>query len=102
MKLYLDDMRPVPDGWELVRTYHDAIYMLKCCDVTEISLDHDLGSVKSGYDVLNWIEAEAVLNPSYKPPKIYIHTANPSARIKMELGKSAIEKFQLIKESSTP
>jgi len=92
MKVYLDDERLCPYGWSKVETATDAIFLLKHYDVYEISLDHDLGmDNETGYDVLLWIEEQVFLN-CYKPPKIYIHTANPSARIKMENAVKNIKK----------
>jgi len=43
MKLYIDDERTVPEGWELARTFHEAIYKIENQEYSEISLDHDLG-----------------------------------------------------------
>ncbi|MBF4323163.1 cyclic-phosphate processing receiver domain-containing protein, partial [Vibrio anguillarum] len=61
MKVYLDDERDTPEGW--VRSYwpEEVIELLKSGNVTEISLDHDLGDDDhgTGYDVVLWIE-EAV------------------------------------------
>lgn len=65
-------------------------------DVTEISLDHDLGDDErgTGYDVLTWIEEQMVL-AKFAPPLMKVHSANSSARRKMELAISAIEKRRL-------
>lgn len=51
----------------------------------ELSLDHDHGDDErgTGYDVVLWIE-EAVMTRGFKPPKITVHSANSSARIKMQ------------------
>ena len=61
--------------------------------VEEISLDHDLGDDErgTGYDVVLWIE-KAVITDGFIPPKIVVHSANSSARAKMELGIRSIEK----------
>ncbi|WP_232466394.1 cyclic-phosphate processing receiver domain-containing protein [Burkholderia ubonensis] len=69
----------------------EAIALLQTGKVTEISLDHDLGDDTrgTGYDVLEWIEAEVVLN-GFKPPQIRVHSANPSARAKMLAAIGAI------------
>ena len=93
MKVYLDDERETPEGW--VRAYwpEEAIEFLKTGKVAEISLDHDLGDDEhgTGYDVVLWIE-EAVITEGFKPPKITVHSANSSAREKMELGIESIVK----------
>lgn len=44
MKLFVDDIRPAPEGWQQARTVTDAIRFLDMFghDVTEVSLDHDI------------------------------------------------------------
>jgi len=93
MKVYLDDERQTPDGWERVYWPEEAIELLKSGNVTEISLDHDLGDDErgTGYDVILWIE-EAVVLDGFVPPNIKVHSANSSARAKMELGIESILK----------
>ncbi len=61
--------------------------------MTDLSLDHDLGDDDhgTGYDVVVWVEEQVYVN-DFIPPKIKVHSANPSARVKMELGISNIEK----------
>ncbi|AFJ02714.1 hypothetical protein Q7C_1565 [Methylophaga frappieri] len=94
MKVYLDDERKTPDGW--VRCYwpDEVIELLYSGEVTEISLDHDLGDDErgTGYDVLLWIE-EAVGGRGWQPPKISVHSANASARQKMEAAIRQIDKL---------
>ena len=96
MRVFLDDERPTPEYW--VRAYwpEEAIALLKSGLVEEISLDHDLGDDKhgTGYDVILWIE-KAVVFDSFKPPKITIHSANPSARVRMLAGIASIERLVL-------
>lgn len=91
MKVYLDDIRIPASDWVRVRWPDEAIGLLKTGLVTELSLDHDLGNDRkgTGYDVLLWIE-ESVANTAFIPPKITIHTSNPSARQKMEAAVSKI------------
>ncbi|CAM4150764.1 cyclic-phosphate processing receiver domain-containing protein [Vibrio agarivorans] len=92
MKVYLDDERQAPEGWYRVYWPEEAIALLNKGDVTEISLDHDLGDDAhgTGYDVVLWIE-EAVALRGFKPPIIHVHSANSSARYKMSLGIANIE-----------
>jgi hypothetical protein len=91
MKIYLDDMRKEPIGWQLVKTAEEALTALKTGNVTHLSLDHDLGDDEAGtgYDVILWIEREVFIN-GFVAPEIKIHTANISARKKMELGLNKI------------
>lgn len=91
MKVYLDDLRPAPEGWVRVFWPDEVIALLKTGLVTEISLDHDLGSEQrgTGYDVLLWIE-DAVVTTRFIPPKITVHSANPVARQRMDAAIAAI------------
>ena len=93
IKVYLDDERATPEGWIRVYWPNEAIKLLESGNVTHISLDHDLGNDEkgTGYDVVLWIE-EAVVTRDFKPPLITVHSANPSAREKMERGIQAIYK----------
>ena len=64
MKIWLDDERPMPSEFDVhARTADDAIRYIENNDVELISFDHDLGREENGtgYDVANWIEAEAYL-----------------------------------------
>jgi len=96
MRVFLDDERITPDGWVRVYWPDEAIALLKSGMVDEISLDHDLGddSRGTGYDVIRWIEEAVALN-SFEPPKIFVHSANASAREKMIAGIAAIGRIGL-------
>lgn len=91
MKIYLDDCRPTPQGW--VRCYwpDEVIALLQTGEVTDLSLDHDLGDDErgTGYDVILWIE-EAVALEGFIPPLINVHSANTAAVTKMKAGILAI------------
>ena len=94
MKVYLDDERETPVGWTRVYWSGEAIELLETGQVIEISLDHDLGDDErgTGYDVIHWIEEQVVTN-SFKPPVIRVHSANISARQKMDLGIASIQRL---------
>jgi hypothetical protein len=104
MKVYLDDVRPTPDGWIGCRWPEEVIEHLKSGKVEEISLDHDLDdplvqgqgycsslTERTGYDVLLWIEEQVIVH-GFVPPKINVHTANASARLKMLAAVKQIER----------
>ncbi|KZX81326.1 hypothetical protein A3715_17035 [Oleiphilus sp. HI0009] len=94
MKVYLDDVREAPFGWKRAYWPKDTINLLQKHNVTQLSLDHDLGNDKkgTGYDVLLWIE-DQVINNGFKPPSITVHSANISARHKMDMAIENINKF---------
>lgn len=94
MKIFLDDERATPDGWTRTFWPQEVIDLIQCCDVTDISLDHDLGDdVRgTGYDVLLWIEEQVATNKLI-PPTICVHSANVSARMKMEAAIESIHRL---------
>jgi hypothetical protein len=60
VRVWLDDRRPAPRGWRRCYTPDQMIELLQTGEVTEISLDHDLGLTEgereeTGYDVLLWM-----------------------------------------------
>jgi hypothetical protein len=77
MNVWLDDVREMPEGFNLhVTTYDDAILSLMTGKVLFISFDHDLGDgKKTGYDVAQWIEQQAF---QYLIPRLKwdIHSAD--------------------------
>lgn len=112
MKIWLDDIRPAPDGWFWVKDAVTAIAIIKkdgfivgddkfpngyenAEDVTEISFDHDLGpgyEGNTGYRVACLIEQLAAHN-QIKPIKWTIHSANPVGRKNIEWAMKNAEKF---------
>lgn len=97
MKIWLDDEREPPDiTWLWVKIPRYVNYLLNLADVSEISLDHDLGDddgIGTGYDVLKFIERK-LHEDGAEPPVIHIHTTNPSARRKMELAVESINRYK--------
>jgi len=94
--VWLDDVRPAPEGWTRITTAHEAIALLEAGGVAEISLDHDLGdeaTCGSGYQVACWIE-EAVATRGVAPPKIAIHSANVVGRERMRRAIESIERLR--------
>jgi len=121
MKVWLDDVRKPPVGWEWRKTALEAIELLKSGEVRELSLDHDLEP--EHYD-LPIEENIAVITVGDKtdsqesenedpysrlpdttgysvclwmaqndvwPPIMYIHSASPPGRARM---KSIIERYK--------
>ena len=82
MKLWLDDYRRPPFGFDWVKTADDAIKALSTGKYTTVSLDHDLceahyaglpTSVKTGYDVVRWMVQNHVW-----PQLVMVHSMSPS------------------------
>lgn len=89
MRIWLDDERPMPPEYDTYcRTAEEAIELLKTNQVTDISLDHDLGTgYSTGYEVAKWIEENAI-NGTLKPIQhLHVHSQNPVGKqnIKMAL-----------------
>ena len=87
MKIWLDDLRPAPSGYESVRSVNEAIAVIteaeeKGIEIELLDLDHDLGDFAGdGGDaikLLDWLAERETFYP------IEIHTANPVGRANME------------------
>jgi hypothetical protein len=78
VKVWLDDIRPMPDEYtHHVKTAEEAIKLLETGQVIEISLDHDLGDYRlTGYDVAKWIEEQAIKG-NLGRIRCRIHSQNP-------------------------
>lgn len=80
MRLWLDDIRPAPEGWVWVETVEKAIDLISSGEVIEASLDHDLGlGQQEGYGLILWM-AENDLWPS---EAISVHSSNPPGSERM-------------------
>jgi hypothetical protein len=87
IRVWLDDVRPAPPGWEWVKTAPDCIDLLNENQVTHLSLDHDLlpehytdaSRDGTGLDVLTFLESRPK-----DLPTIYLHTQSRHGRPRME------------------
>ena len=87
MKIWVDDIRPAPDGYRIVRSVNEAKEMIetyeamkrisggkKYYDIELIDLDHDAGDFASDggdyINILNWLEETGRNYP------IHIHSMN--------------------------
>ena len=96
MRVFLDDIRDTPEGWVRAYTVPELIDIFRkyASEITELSLDHDLGSdQKSGYDFMRWLESQVFANKFDSIPKIGFHTANPVGREQMELVLDSIQRI---------
>lgn len=76
-KLYIDDLRPVPEGWVLAKTSAEAIRLLDENPAYEaISFDHDLGGDDTSRVVVLWL----CEHEDKWPQRAYIHSMNPVGR----------------------
>lgn len=91
MKLYVDDERPCPEGWTVARTYDEALFCLILYNITDLSLDHDLGWGRTGYDLLRELSEMYAYGRAFIPEHIYCHSANPVGRKHIE---QLIERIQ--------
>lgn len=87
MKLWLDDLRPVPYGYEGAKSVNEAKKLIQEAEhngieIEALDLDHDLGDyADQGGDairLLDWLAERETFYP------VEIHTANPVGRANME------------------
>lgn len=93
MRVYLDDIRQTPEGFD-VRTYNAQLTMdlVKTGQVTYISLDNDLGEKLEGYDVAKYIE-ELAFNGLIPRMGWAIHSANAPARMLIQTALQNADRF---------
>ena len=87
MKLWLDDLRPVPYGYEGAKSVNEAKKLIQEAEhngmeIEALDLDQDLGDyADQGGDairLLDWLAERETFYP------VEIHTANPVGRANME------------------
>lgn len=87
MKIWLDDIRPAPEGWIWRKdSQHILVDILFSSHlIEEISFDHDLGEDSlTGYEILNVIEQMIVAGTWGGNLNFHIHSSNPVGRKNME------------------
>ena len=86
MKIWLDDIRPAPEGFTLAHSVNEAILFIEHAErlgmpIELIDCDHDLGDYFSdgggGIKLLDWVCERQAFYPSN------LHTANPVGRDNM-------------------
>lgn len=99
IKVWLDDERPAPEGWKKCLWPEQVIMLIVSAglsgkfEVTDISLDHDLGedNGRTGYDVIRYIQKQLVTGQwNGNVPNLYCHSDNPVGRKHIELGIASI------------
>lgn len=87
LNLFLDDLRPTPEGFDRVYTVKECINKIKEFNNNKIgigilSLDNDLGkNQKEGRKVVDFIELEFINNPNFILPEfIIVHSSNAVAK----------------------
>lgn len=81
MKLFVDDERRAPEGWNIARSSAMALVFLESwregsIDIDAISLDHDL-SIVDGEDDTTRPLVLWMCEHDLWPREVYVHTANP-------------------------
>jgi hypothetical protein len=77
MKLWVDDIRRAPKGWQWLFTSEQTIVVLRACKMNNLvpkamSLDHDLGGDDTTRPVVLWC-----CENDFWPEEVYVHSANP-------------------------
>ncbi len=106
MRLFVDDIRPAPEGFTLVREVNEAIKFIDMYrfDLEQISLDHDISlevevagtyrpfpSPETYRAVARYIKE--VYKTEAKKPVITLHSANPYGRVAM---RAILEGFEVV------
>ncbi len=78
MKLFLDDLRKAPAGYQTVTNFRDCIFALSITEYEAVSLDYSLGERWTGLDVLKWMKEHEKF-----PAKLNIHSTHSYGRAAM-------------------
>jgi hypothetical protein len=87
MKIWVDDLRPVPSGYVGTKSVNETIELIEKLEnagerIELLDLDHDLGDYASqGGDAIRILDYLAERGTFYP---VTIHTANPVGRANME------------------
>lgn len=88
IKIWLDDIRPAPNGYFHCRSVNEAKLKIIHCEaekneIEEINCDHDLGDYAAdggdGIKLIDWLAERKTFYP------IKMHTQNPVGRENMQL-----------------
>lgn len=86
MKIFVDDYRPTPRGWECAHNVTEAIRKIFTSpeNIEVIALDHDISeSSETFFAVAYFLYSHASQFDILHKPLIYIHTGNPVAAQQM-------------------
>ena len=85
MKLWIDDVRPAPDGWVWAKTSGEALSHIHTGVVREVSFDNDLGpGMLEGWEIANEFLQLVRMDTIPAPAKAKCHSANVAARPRIE------------------
>lgn len=94
VKIWLDDVRPAPSGWIHAKNYKEFWFAIHehLREISAISLDHDLGEQKTGYDAVCLLET---LASGGTLPRVNLraHSANPVGVQKILAAFDSIERL---------
>ena len=105
INVFLDDEREPPnDGehWVVVRTAEACMLLLthlRPSSIDRLSLDHDLGTEDTGYDVAVFVEGCAA-NGRRVAKYLLCHSANPVGRARIERAFASARRH--LETASTP
>jgi len=100
MQLYLDDLRPTPEGFDRVYSYEEFVAYLERKGLPDfISFDHDLGEDLSGYDCAKYLVAYC-LEHQRSLPDYQVHSQNPVGRENIERLLENFKSFEFCGKNS--
>jgi len=77
--IYLDDVRPCPQGFVAARSAEECLLLLTECDVDILSLDYELGfGQPNGLSVVHGLIASGKY-----PKRVYVHSSSMLGRANM-------------------
>ena len=95
MKLWIDDVRPAPEGWVHAKTAEEARKWIESGEMIQaISFDHDLGEgQENGHDLVSLVEERVYLG-KMGLPEMAVHSANPVGARRIFAAIEAINRWR--------
>ncbi|WEK55824.1 MAG: cell division protein FtsJ [Candidatus Cohnella colombiensis] len=76
INVYLDDVRPCPQGFVVARSASDCLLLLSECEVNVLSLDFELGfGEPNGLTVVH-----GMIAGGHYPREVYVHSSSKLGR----------------------
>lgn len=91
-KLWIDDIKMAPSGWDWAKTSAEAIKAIRTTPYVEISFDHDLGGTDTAYRVASLIE-ELAHSGKIKRMNWKVHSQNPVGIRNIQMAMQNADKY---------
>ncbi len=95
MKVWIDELREAPKGWEWARTVNEAIRLLAEEEIHEVSMDYNVSLLVS---IGTGTQYEVQTDETFEPVALFITHAFPTKSFPIEIHSDSEEGQQKLSE----